>query len=392
MWREILAAALGLAATSVQARGDLPPPLPTYTGAYQPQGVDERGIWMLADEDERRLRDSQAVIGDAALNGYVRDVLCRTIGADRCGSVRIYILRQAAFNAWMTPNGTMVVHTGLLLRARDEAELAAVLGHEFAHFELRHSLASYRKRRGAGDIVAWAGVLASGAGTYAGVRTYQSIRTGALGGVAAYGRDQERQADLLSMAYVGASPYDPRCFADLLGRVLDEADATAQGRRQQSTRYDRVAFFASHPTTLERTGYLRAVATDMGKTGVDEGERYRAAMMTWRPQFLADQMKLNEFEGTDYLLGRLAGDRWPADLLFARGELYRARGNPRDLVAAVGFYLAAIAQDPGNADAYRGLGLAQMRSRDPAAAASLRTYLKMRPDAADGAMIETLLP
>ena len=391
MRRVVLAASLAMAATSAQAKGDLPPPLPTYSGAYQPQGVDERGVWMMADEDERRLRDSPAVIGDAALNGYVRDVLCRTIGADRCGSVRIYILRQAAFNAWMAPNGTMVVHSGLLLRVRDEAELAAVLGHEFAHFELRHSLASYRKRRGAGDIVAWAGVLASGAGTYAGVRTYQSIQIGALGGVAAYGRDQERQADLLSMAYVGASPYEPQCFADLWARVMDEADATAHGRRQRSARYDRVAFFASHPTTLERAGYLRTVATDMGKAGIDEGARYRAAMTHWRPQFLADQMKLNDFEGTDYLLGQLAGDRWPADLLFSRGELYRARGNPRDLVAAIGFYRAAIAQDPGDAEAYRGIGLAQMRSRDPEAAASLRTYLKMRPDAADGAMIATLL-
>ena len=391
MRRVVLAASLAMAATSAQAKGDLPPPLPTYSGAYQPQGVDERGVWMMADEDERRLRDSQAVIGDAALNGYVRDVLCRTIGADRCGSVRIYILRQAAFNAWMAPNGTMVVHSGLLLRVRDEAELAAVLGHEFAHFELRHSLASYRKRRGAGDIVAWAGVLASGAGTYAGVRTYQSIQIGALGGVAAYGRDQERQADLLSLAYIGVSPYEPKCFADLWARVMDEADATAHGRKQRSTRYDRVAFFASHPTTLERAGYLRTVATDMGKAGIDEGARYRAAMTHWRPQFLADQMKLNDFEGTDYLLGQLAGDRWPADLLFSRGELYRARGNPRDLVAAIGFYQAAIAQDPGDAEAYRGIGLAQMRSRDPEAAASLRTYLKMRPDAADGAMIATLL-
>lgn len=390
--RILLAAALGFAATAAQARGDVPPPLPTYSGAYQPQGVDERGVWMLADEDERALRDSTAVIGDAALNTYVRGVLCRTIGTDRCGSVRIYIVRQSAFNASMAPNGMMIVHSGLLLRVRDEAELAAVLGHEFAHFELRHSLASYRKRRGAGDIVAWAGVLASGAGTYAGVRTYQSIQIGALGGVAAYGRDQERQADLLSMAYIGASPYDPTCFADIWARMMDEADATAHGRRQRSTRYDRVAFFASHPATLERAGYLRAVATDMGKAGTDEAGRYRAAMMTWRPQFLADQMKLNDFEGTDYLLGQLAGDRWPADLLFSRGELYRARGNPRDLVAAIGFYRDAIVQDPANADAYRGIGLAQMRARDPEAAASLRTYLTMRPDAADRAMIAALLP
>ena len=46
---------------------------------------------------------------------------------------------------------------------------------------------------------------------------------------------------------------------------------------------------------------------------------------------------------------------------------------------------------PSNADAYRGLGLAQMRSRDPAAADSLRRYLAMKPNAVDSAMISTLI-
>jgi hypothetical protein len=193
------------------------------------------------------------------------------------------------------------------------------------------------------------------------------------------------------MAYLKASSYDPRCFADLWGRVMDEADATARGRRQRSTRYDRVAFFATHPATLERATYLRELAIAMDKSGEDGRARLDAAMVAWRPQLLADQIKLNDFEGTDYLLGELAGAQWTADLLFARGELYRSRGNPRDLVSAAGFYHAALEQEPSNAEAYRGLGLAQMRSRDPAAADSLRRYLAMKPNAADSAMISTLI-
>uniref|UniRef100_UPI0025E4BEE8 tetratricopeptide repeat protein n=1 Tax=Sphingomonas sp. TaxID=28214 RepID=UPI0025E4BEE8 len=87
----------------------------------------------------------------------------------------------------------------------------------------------------------------------------------------------------------------------------------------------------------------------------------------------------------------LAGAQWTAPLLFARGELYRTRGNPRDLVSAIEFYREAIAQDPTNADAYRGMGLAQLRSSDPLAGDTLRQYLAMKPNADDKAMISTLL-
>ncbi|MEN2785167.1 M48 family metalloprotease [Sphingomonas qilianensis] len=390
-WLRASCAAVCLVSTVQAVAKDAIPAVPPYVAAYQPQGVDERGVWMIADEAERSLRDSKTLIGDTALNAYLRDVLCRTVGADRCGGVRLYVVRQALFNAFMTPNGTMVVYSGLLLRVRDEAELAAVLGHEFAHFELRHTLRGFQHTRSATDIGAWAGLLAAGARTYGTAQSYQMIQLSAIGSIFSFNRDQERQADLLSMAYLKASPYDPRCFADIWLRLMDEADATARGRRQRSKRYDRTAFFATHPPTLERATYLRDLATVMNKPGEDDAPRYDAKLAAWRRQFLADQLKLNDFEGTDYLLGELARSGWTADLLFARGELYRARGNPRDLVAAASFYRDAIGQDPANAEAYRGLGLAQLRSRDPAGGDALRKYLAMRPDAPDGAMISTLV-
>jgi len=390
-WLVPLAAAALLSGTTPAEAKDVMPVLPPYAGAYQPQTVDERGLWMVADETERAMRDSKTVIHDAALNQYVRDVVCRAVGTDRCTGVRIYIVRQAAFNASMAPNGMMVVYTGLLLRVRNEAELAAVLGHEFAHFELRHGLRGYKHERTASDIFAWAGVLAAGAQTYGTARTYQSVQISAVGSVYSYNRDLERQADFLSMQYLKSSPYDPNCFGDIWTRAMDEADATARGRKQRSKRYDRVAFFATHPTDLERTLYLRQAATEMGKKGEDDQDRFSAALAQWRPQFLADQLKLNDFEGTDYLIGELGRAHWTADLLFSRGELYRMRGNPRDLVSATTFYRDAIAQDPANAEAYRGLGLAQLRSRDAAGGDALKKYLAMRPDAPDAAMISTLV-
>jgi predicted Zn-dependent protease len=394
-WRQVAAAAALLIGAAAQAEPI--PSLPPYTGAYQPQGVDERGLWMLVDENERSFRDSTVVINDAPLKAYIQQIMCRMVGAARCQTVRLYIVRDTSFNASMAPNGMMIVHTGLLLRARDEGELAAVLGHEFAHFELRHTLLGFQQGRKAGDIAAWAGVAGAAAWTYGGrnaydtVRIARSVQNAAIGSTYAHTRDQERQADLLSMAYLRASAYDPHCFPDVWDRLLDEADATAHGRRQRSTRYDRAGFSDNHPTELERTTTLRRLAMAMNKPGEDGKARYDMALAGWRAQWIDDEIKRNDFEGTDYILRQIAGPDWTPDLLFARAELFRTRGHPRDLAAAVGFYRDVVARDPTRAEAYRGLGLAQLRSHDAAGAEALRTYLTMKPAAEDAAMISMLI-
>lgn len=359
------------------------PPLPPYAGAYQPQTVDERGIWMTADEDERKLRDSKFVIHDTGLETYVRDVLCRTVGQDRCNGVRIYIIRLAAFNASMAPNGTLSVYSGLLLRVKNEAELAAVLGHEFAHFEERHTLYSYKQMRLATDIGMWAAFLGS---------TGLLIQDAAVGSIYQFSRQQETAADLRAFSYIAASEYRPGAFADIWNRMMDEADATAAGRMRRSRRYDRVPFFATHPTNLDRATYLRTLAVRAGDEGKTDDARFHAAMAAWLPQFLDDQLKLNDFGGTEYLLAQLAGTDWTPTLLYARGELYRMRGNPRDLVAAAQFYREAISKGGTDPAVYRSLGLSLLRSGDVGGGRqALEDYLRLQPDARDKAMIATLI-
>jgi len=200
-------AALALTATS-HAVEPAPPILPTYTAAYQPQTKDERGIWMEADEDERVLRDSVLLMRDEGLNAYVRQVLCREVGEDRCRSVRLYIVEVPQFNATMAPNGTMRVWTGLLLRVQNEAELASVLGHEFAHFELRHSLAGIKAKRDSASLAAWIGVLSAGAANIGagGAGNGSSLQLAVLGNYFKFSREQETAADLLGLQYMAKSP------------------------------------------------------------------------------------------------------------------------------------------------------------------------------------------
>ena len=376
----LLASAIGTSALAADKR----PPLPTYTQAYTPTTVDERGIWMEADERERVQRDSRSLIKDPALNAYVRGVLCRTVGEDRCRSVRLYIDEVPAFNAYMTPNGAMVVWTGLLLRVRSEAELGAILGHEFGHFELRHSLKDFKSHRTGTDVMAWASIL---------IRNSANIQYSVVGQMYAFSRDQEREADMTGFQYLARSQYPSSAAADVWEHVMGEADATAIGRRGRAQHKYVAGVFATHPTDLARATYLRAASIEAHDVKPAVVDMHQAAMAKWLPVFLNDQIKLNDFGGSEYLLANLAdGTGWTTPLLCARGDLYRERGNPRDLVSAAQFYQEAIGKGDAPPEAYRGLGLALLRSQQVAEGqAALATYLRLKPAATDAALIATLI-
>lgn len=372
---------------------DAPPLPPPYEGVYQPQGVDEVGFWQRDDESERALNNSPIVIRDEKLNTYLKQVLCEAVGPDRCGSTRIYVLREPIFNASMSPNGTMRVFSGLLLRVRSEAELASVLGHEFGHFEKRHSLERFKSARSGSDLLSWASLLASMSPSYQTRSSFQNLEFSVYGNLYRFKRDQEREADLLGLSYLNGSNFRPQAASEVWLNLMGEYEASARVRGLKKPRFNRIAFTASHPPQAERAEYLSDLADTEGAERDDGADRYREALADWIPKFLNDQIGLNDFGGSEYIINSLAEKGWTAELWFARGELYRLRGNQRDLVNAVNFYREAIVLNPEMADAYRGLGLSQLKTGQRTdGQAALAQYLALEPDASDAPMISMLLP
>ena len=348
---------------------------------YQPQDRDERGLWMLMDEQERQLRTSGFLVRDPALNDYVSRVFCRTVGEDECQGVRVYIVRTPYFNATMAPNGMIQIWTGLLLRVQNEAQLAAVLGHEYTHYKNRHSLKLFRNMRQNTGAASFLAVTGFGA----------PIALAILTSTFAYSRENEREADSGGLALIAKAGYDPAASPAIWEQVRQEQEATAAARNTRP-RYQNGGLFASHPNSLERMKDLRAQASTLVVPGgVLNADTYRKALAPWWPQFFDDEIKLNDFGGSDFLLGQLAASGWTPALLFARGELYRSRGRPDDLERAAGFYRQAIAGQDGPVEAYRGLGLALLREgKQDEGRAALRIYLQKKPEAPDKAMMVML--
>lgn len=369
-------------------------PLPSSAG-YRPQDKLEEGLWFEMDEQERLLRQSKFLVTDPALNAYVRGVLCRTVGQERCAATRLYIVRTPYFNASMAPNGTTIVYTGLFLRMRDEAQLAAVLGHEYTHFEQRHTLRLFKDIRAKTDALSWLSFIPI---PYVGMISQIAL----IGGIYSFSRDMEREADAGSLGELARAGYDPREASVIWEQLGAENDATAKVRGHKSRKDKNGGMFATHPKSTERMQTLRekaaalaAQSSNGAEPGAMRAVEYRAALKEWWPRLIDDQIKLQDFGGTEYLLNTLAGGDpagWTPELLYAKGELYRSRGAPDDFEQAVAAYDAAIAAGGALPETWRGLGLARLRlGQAEAGRAAIRDYLAKRPNAEDALILASMV-
>lgn len=350
-------------------------------GSAPVAGSDESELWYAMERAEAELKRSPLLVRDPALNAYVRGVACKVAGA-HCKDMRVYVVDVPQFNASMAPNGMMLFWTGALLRIRDEAELAFVLGHEAGHFTAQHSLRQWRRMK---DASAWLGafqMVAYGAGA-GGV-----AQLGMLAGYAAifkYSRDMEREADALGFRGVVAHGWAPSAGADLWARMW---------REEQTRRYDRpLPVFSTHPASQERLNDIRTEAAAIANAPTDRGrDRYRAAVRPLLPKLLDAELGNRRYAGSILVIGELLADAPVQDrglLTFYLGEAYRRRGLGDDKARAAQLYAQAIALPGTPAAAWREHGFSRRAAGDVAGArGSLHRYLQQAPEAEDRAFVE----
>ena len=374
----LLATLLALAAPALLAVESARP------GQRPAAGSDEDELWYAMDRAERDLQQHPSLVRDPALNAYVRGVACR-VAADHCGDMRVYIVEQPWFNASMSPNGMMIVWTGALLRFQDEAELALVLGHEFAHFRQRHSLQQWRRAKRSSAFLGSFGLLAWGGG--AGAAGYLANILGAAS-MYQFSRDAEREADRIGFAVATGQGYDAHAGARLWQRMKDEEDARRYGKP--------VPVFASHPKTAERLEDVRSAAEASGQASGDSGrEAYREAVRPFLAHWLELELSRRMYDSSVRVITDLRKHAEPemqATYAFYEGEAYRRRGDEGDLARARALYAEAIALPSPPAAAHREHGLAlRDDGRRAEAATGRRRYLELAPAAEDAAFVRQYL-
>ena len=340
--------------------------------------TDEGGLWSLMDREEGRLRRSPFLIRDAALRDYLQGIACKLAGA-HCADVRVYPVRTPFFNASMAPNGMLQIWSGLLLRAENEAQLAAVLGHEIGHYLQRHTVDRLRdaKARAAfGTFLAAFGVVGL------------LGQMAALASAFAFTRDQEREADAIGLALMRDAGYDAREASKVWDNLRAEAAAAPGGDVALGS-----PMFATHPPSEERSQTLARLAAEGGPGGgVGEAE-YAQKLAPIRFSLLEDEVKRGQYGESLVLLDRMIR-RAPelSDQLYFRAEVRRLRDREGDLDVAIADLRQATALGNEPAQVHRSLGYIHQKRGQPAeASAEFARYIELAPDAPDAGLIRTYL-
>ena len=388
------AAAASIGTGAAQARIRPQDMVPLIGPGFKPTDRDEMGLWKEMERAEEEIAGSNLVIEDPRLAGYLKNVI-GTVGGPAAQDFRIYLVRIPDFNAMMFPSGFAVVFSGLLLRMRNEAQLAGVIAHESGHFLRRHMIRSWRDERRKTDLLAigsmLAGIGGAGAGVYLGDYV-QLAQLGTLLSLFQYSRGMEAEADAMGAKLMEQNNYPPVEMSNIWQQLIGEENASARYRGKHR---HKGGLFDTHPSSDARMADLRADALELtvpGKVYDARRERYLSTIAEIRPTLLDDQVKLNDPGASQYLIDTLALDGWNGLLRFYEGEVWRLRNRPGDDIRADQSYAAAVVYPDAPADAWRWHGISLMKQgRSAEAKAAFTRYLTMKPDAPDAAWVRQMM-
>jgi len=189
---------------------------------------------MVGDESARAIAAEMGIVDDPELTAYIAAIGKRMVpyAPQRTFDYTFSIVDQGAPNAFALPGGHIYVSRGLLTLANSEDELACVIGHEITHSAERHA-----------------------AGQQAAIQRMNPLSIGYMkyAQIAAYGRNQERDADRGGQTMAAKAGWDPVGMATFL-QDLGNSERLMVGWSRLP------GYFDSHPVSTERAATAAQLA------------------------------------------------------------------------------------------------------------------------------------
>lgn len=199
-----------------------------------------------------QLKSEGKISNDSPLNAYVTCVskaITEQLPAEFAGNWEVRVFADDTANAFALPGKKIGVHSGLLKVAKNQDQLATVIGHEVAHVLARHGAERVSNQIAAQGGVQIAGAVLGASGDPSsplhGI-AMQALGVGAGLGTMAYGRSHESEADLYGLDLMAKAGFDPRESIPLWENMA----AAAGGSRPPE-------FLSTHPNPETRIGDLR---------------------------------------------------------------------------------------------------------------------------------------
>lgn len=216
----------------------------------------------LGEEMMRSIRADASYLNDAETLEYLNRLGYKLVSVSQTHTYNFffYPLIDKSLNAFAIPGGFIAVHTGLIVAAQSESELAGVIAHEVGHVTQRHIARMIDEQKGNAALSIGSILLAILAARAGGGQAAAAV---AMGGQAAlisnqlsYSRSAEREADRVGLTSLVKAGFDPKGMENFFVRL-----------RQNNRYYESAApaYLSTHPLTVERISDMENRTRTMGK-------------------------------------------------------------------------------------------------------------------------------
>ena len=238
------AACLSLVLLAPHARAQALPELGDTSGAILSPALERK----IGEQAVQQIRREPNYVDDPEITEYVNEIGRRIVAStsDAQQDFVFFVLRDNTINAFAMPGGFVGVHTGLLLAAQTESELAGVLSHEVAHVT-QHHLARLLGKQDQMSIPTLAAILVGLLAARSRPDVTQAVIAGATAASVQsqlnYTREFEREADRVGFQYLQQAGFDVSAMPTFFERL------------QKATRLyenNAPAYLQTHPLTSER--------------------------------------------------------------------------------------------------------------------------------------------
>ena len=272
----------------------------------------------------RSVRQQARLVDDPDIEGYVVQLGQRlAANSDSPGyPFTFFVVDDPTINAFAGPGGYIGVHTGLLLAARNESELAGVMAHEIAHVTQRHLLRAYEatQRMSLPTAAAMIAAILLGAATSsdAGIAAATAIQAGSIQRQLNFTRANEKEADRIGIQILARTGVDPYGMPGFFERL--QATTRLYGSRMPE-------FLSTHPVTTSRIAESLARAEQYGHQGRRDSLTFQLVRARLKVLGSSDPARtLKEFEALANKKDAPPQARYGLALALARnGDAGRAR-------------------------------------------------------------------
>jgi len=318
------------------------------------------------------------------LNRIAKKLQVHSIAPDF--EIQIKVINDPNLNALAYPNGVIYIHTGILARMDNEAQLAALLSHEMTHCTHRHSLRVIRSIK---DRPAY---IAAVQDTLAKISAVQEVAqllgaTGSMAAVSGYTRELESEADQVGLDLMAKANYDSTEALRLFEHLKQEIEAEG---------IEEPFFFGTHPNIRQRIENVKDwLAGDrmdkhivVKNTAEFQTRLQRVILANARLDLRLGRFDIARKSVAKYLAMKPQDAR--AYYLF--GEILRQRDRQNDAGAAVSYFEKAIALDPSYPEPHKAMGLMHYKEGQKQLAKKFfESCLLLSPNTSDKAYIQGYL-